>query len=101
MEGAKRGEAALDVSVQLEADGHVETQATDSIGITDSLDVVVSPCQAFLVLQGASPKLATDLKGRSPMDIKLAIELYMAFLGTLTILITLYQIFHQQPPTNE
>lgn len=79
----------------------VQAQFGDSVGITDSADVVISPGPAVLVLRGAVPKLAIDIEGRSPRDIKLALDLYMAFLGTLTVLLTLYQISHQQPPTLE
>jgi hypothetical protein len=99
MEGAKRGEAALEVSVQLEADGHVETQSTDLVGITDSLDVVISPGPAVLVLRGAAPELAIDIEGRSPQDINLAVNLYMAFVTTLGVLLQLWQMFHHQAPT--
>lgn len=76
----------------------VEAQFGDSVGITDSADVVISPDPAVLVLRGASPELAIDIEGRSPRDIKLAVDLYMAFLATLTALLALWSTFHQQPP---
>jgi hypothetical protein len=95
-----RGDAALEVSVGLEADGYV-TKAADLVGITDSAEVVLTPGPAVLVLRGAAPKLANDIEGRSPREIKSAIDLYMALLGTLTFLLTLYQMFHHQPATPE
>lgn len=52
-----------------------------------------------MVLRGASPALANDIAGRSPQDINLAINIYVALLQTLQVLLMLYQMFHQQPPT--
>jgi hypothetical protein len=83
LEAQMEGAATLEVSVGLEADGYV-TKAQD-----------------VLVLRGAAPKLASDIEGRSPRDIKLALDLYVAILGTLTLLIAVWQTFHQQPPTLE
>ena len=63
------------------------------------MDVVLTPGRAVLVLRGASPELANDLKGRSPRDITLAINIYLAILQTLQVLLMVYQVAHDQPPT--
>ncbi len=94
-----QGEVSLEVAVGLEADGRVEARSQDLVGITDSADVVISPDEAISVLRGVSPVLANDLKGRSPQDINFAINIYLAILQTLQILLMLYQMAHDQPPT--
>ena len=96
LDAQMEGAAALEISVGLEADGRV-----DSVGITDSGDVVISPDPHVLVLRGAVPRLAIDIEGRSPQDINLAVNLYMAFVTTLAVLLQLWQMFHHQPPTQE
>jgi hypothetical protein len=92
-----RGEGALEVSVGLTADGYV-TKAADPVGITDSGDVVLTPGPAVLVLEGASPRLAIDIKDRSPRDIKLAIDFWNAFWVAVTAGVTLWGIVHPQQP---
>ena len=77
----------------------LETQAGDVVGITDSAEVVIEHEPAHLALQGAAPELANDLKGRSPQDITLAINIYLAILQTLQVLLMLYQMAHDQPPS--
>jgi hypothetical protein len=89
LEAQLEGAGSLGVSVGLPASAEV-TKAQDSVGITDSAEVV---------LRGVAPKLAIDIEGRSPRDIKLTLDLYTAFLATLTLLVTLWTTFHHQPPT--
>jgi hypothetical protein len=45
------------------------------------------------------PTLALDLRGRSPQDINLAINLFMAAMQVFQVALTLYQIVHGEPPS--
>jgi hypothetical protein len=65
----------------------VEAQLGDSVGIKDSAKFVISPGPAVMVLQGASPELANDIKDRSPHEITLVINIFLAFLQTLQVLL--------------
>src|ERR1700738_4725699 len=77
IEARQQLEAQLQGSGRLEAEVRpVEAQFGDSVRTKDSADVVISPDPAVLVLQTSSPGLANDIKGRSPQDITLAINIY-------------------------
>lgn len=56
-----------------------------------------SPSQ-IATIEEASPRLARDLAGRSPQDINLAVNLFMAIMQILQVALSLYQITHGEPP---
>jgi hypothetical protein len=99
----------------------IEAQAQLRIGVTAEASAVVvrpSPAESKLhghtpevkvqpaqpddviaVIESASPELANDIRSRSPQDVNLAINFFLAIMQTLQFLLTVYQIFHQQPPS--
>jgi hypothetical protein len=92
----QQASAQLQVRVQLEAAG--EVTATDVVGITDSATFELTH---DLAIEAASPELAHDLQGRSPQDINLAINIFIAIMQLLQALLTVYQIVHGEPPSQQ
>ena len=103
IEGRRQLEAQLEASGRLEA-GETTTSAEaspfDTIpagrasGTYGWAGSATGFAPAVLVLQTAAPNLAKDIEGRSPRDITLVVNLYMAFVTTLSVLLPLWQ----QPP---
>lgn len=109
LESGRQMKAQLEgqlLRVEAQLTGSVEL--TDNVGISDSVETVLTPGPAELnlqgaspvvrVLQGASPGLVNDLKGRGPRDIKLAIDFWNAFWVAVTAGLTLWGILHPQQP---
>lgn len=74
-------EAALQVTAQMDA--AAEVTRADIVAIIDS----------------ASFELGRDLRIRSPKDINLALNFFMAIMQILQTALTLYQFVHGQPPS--
>jgi hypothetical protein len=92
---AQRGVLGL-IQAQLKG---VQAQFGGSGRLEASAEVVVSPEAAVAVLESKSPAVANDIKGLSPQQINVAINLYIALVTTLMFLLQLFQSWHQQPPT--
>lgn len=45
--------------------------------------------------------MSRDLRSRSPQDINLALNFFMAIMQILQTALTLYQIVHGQPPSKQ
>jgi hypothetical protein len=92
----------LQIEVGLEAAGEVQPAPAELKlhGHTPEVKVQAAlPGDVIAVIESASPELANDIRSRSPQDVNLAINFFLAITQTLQFLLTVYQIFHQQPPS--
>jgi hypothetical protein len=91
---ASSGEVNVNVAGEAAAKG----SASGAYGWTGSASGVSEMTAA---IESVSPKLARDLQSRSPQDISLAINIYMAIMQTLQLLLMVYQMVHGEPPSQE
>ena len=80
-------------------------EAAGDVGVTVHMDaageVTHAPSDAVAINDSASFELARDLHNRSPQDIDLALNFFTAIMQILQTALTLYQIVHGQPPSQQ
>jgi hypothetical protein len=94
----------LQIEVGLEATGEVQPAPAELKihGHTPEVKVQAAPPgDVIAVIESASPELAGDLRSRSPQDINLAINLFMAIMQILQVALMLYQMVHGEPPSQQ
>jgi hypothetical protein len=90
----------IEAQQQIRATVRVEPRVeVSAVVIRPGEEVSAEVGNALSVIESTSPALAGDIKDRSPQDVNLAINLFMAIMQTLQFLLMLYQMVHQQPPT--
>ena len=91
-EMASSGEVNVNVAGEAAAEG----SASGAYGWTGSASGVSEMTAA---IESISPKLARDLRSRSPQDINLAINFFTAIMQILQVLLMVYQTVHGEPPS--
>lgn len=85
---------------QLSGEGHLRAHV-EIVGSGEVGEVTNPPGEMVAVIESASPELARDIRSRSPQDINLAINFFMAIMQTLQLLLMVYQIVHGEPPSQQ